>query len=446
MRSSRFIVLFIAALLLIAGSYGFAAWRSAQTQPAAAQETVPLARSTAAQEKTTDELIAFWQARYERDPRDYISLTHLAGAHISKARETGSVDGYQSADAALAQALTLNPDYTLALAYQSAVRMAQHRFSDALALAERVYNSDNRAVQALAIMGDAQLELGQYDAAAAAYDTLQSKIDGPAVLGRQARLQWIMGDADGAIATMAAAAAAADDAQLSGESAAWYHARLGELYFHTGQLKEAAVAYETARAHFDPYYLALAGLGNVAAAEGDLETAVAYYEQVVTLTPQPLFLAQLGTLYQALGNDAAAQQQFDTIDVITALEAQAGVLINRQVALIDANQDRQLARALEMAQHDIAARADVYGYDVLAWTLYKNGRYEAAAAAVEQALMYNTPEAMFHYHAGMIYTALDQPQQAVHHLQTALTLNPYFDVQQAPIAAQTLDQLNARTN
>ncbi|VAW31852.1 hypothetical protein MNBD_CHLOROFLEXI01-4213 [hydrothermal vent metagenome] len=84
-------------------------------------------------------------------------------------------------------------------------------------------------------------------------------------------------------------------------------------------------------------------------------------------------------------------------------------------------------------------RADVYGYDTVAWTLYKNGRFDEAAVASEQALAQGTDEALFYYHAGMIAAAQGNNELAKRQLNLALELNPNFDFLQAQIALAILD-------
>ena len=83
----------------------------------------------------------------------------------------------------------------------------------------------------------------------------------------------------------------------------------------------------------------------------------------------------------------------------------------------------------------------MYGYDVLAWTLFKNGRFDEAAAASEQALKLGTQEALFYYHAGMIAAAQGNTELATDQLSHALKLNPNFDFVQSRIAQTQLDNL-----
>jgi len=142
-----------------------------------------------------------------------------------------------------------------------------------------------------------------------------------------------------------------------------------------------------------------------------------------------------------LGDETAAQQQYDTVELIATLATTDEALVGRQLALFYANQDTQLHSALTAATAELNGRPDVYGYDVLAWVLFKNGRLDEAAAASEQALRLGTPEALFYYHAGMIAAAQGNTEQARQHLSHALELNPHFDFLQAQIAQETLATL-----
>jgi len=114
---------------------------------------------------------------------------------------------------------------------------------------------------------------------------------------------------------------------------------------------------------------------------------------------------------------------------------------NRTLALVYANQDRNLPGALQLAQADFEVRQDVYTYDALAWALFKNKRYEEARKASDQSLKLGTPEAQFFYHAGMIANALGDRAAARTQLEKALRLNTGFDIRQAAIARQTLAAL-----
>ena len=442
MTNRRLFLFVIALIILVGGSYLIGNRVSAEPNPASV--SIGLEDSSpASQIKTTQELIEFWRSRFERDPKDFISLTYLAQTFIRQGRETGDVSAYQRAETALTTALTLDPHYESALAYLSAVHFVKHEFREALDLANQVYSTDPRALQALATIGDAQLELGHYTEAGIAYRQLLERNASPAVYSRLARLAWLQGRPADAITQMKQAVAGAAAMGLSGESAAWYQYQLGELYFNTGQIEEADNSYTAALASFDNYYLALSGLGKVYAAQGRYDRAIEYYQRAIAIIPQPIFLAALGDLYRLTGRPDEAKRQYDTVEYIGQLAQINRQIYNRQLADFYLDHDIHLAEALTLAQTELEARTDIYGYDTAAWAYYKNGRLDQARVMIDQAMKRGTRDARLYYHAGLIASAQGHAADAQHFLSQALTINPYFDLLQARVARAALDQLVA---
>lgn len=441
MSLRRALLLILSTLCIVGGSYAFAAFRAPGARSSRAVSGDLETTTSAYGQMNTDQLLIFWGERVERAPTDYISMTFLAQAFTAKARETGDVGNYQRAEAALRQALAINPHYPPTLTGLASVLYTQHDFQGALETAQRAYASDPRQVQALATIGDAQLELGRYDDGAATYRTLAEKAPGPAVDSRLAHLAWLRGQTDEAIRLMRQAIDDAKQLELAGENAAWYQFQLGELLFNTGRLDDAASAYTAASALFPNYYLALAGIGKARAAQGRYDEAIASYEHAVASVPQPDYLAALGDLYTLANRPDDAGRQYDTVEFIGKLAAINQVIYNRQLALFRANHDRQLDAAYDLARQEYTVRQDAAGADAVAWTLYKLGRYDEAAVYAEKALALGTRDAAYRYHAGMIYARLGDRARARQYLTEALAINPHFDPLQAPIARQALDGL-----
>jgi tetratricopeptide (TPR) repeat protein len=438
MTAQRAVFLILTALFIIAGSYAVKVGRA----PAAQQEPV---RGSALDDApggngqlTTDQLLVFWRERVDRDPRDYISMTYLGQTFLRKARESGDTGNHARAEAAFQSAQAINPNYEPTLAYLAALRFTQHQFAAALDLANRAYSRDPRQLQALATIGDAQLELGRYDEAAETYRKLAEKVPGPAVDSRLARQAWLRGQPDEAIRLARQAVAGGEELGLQGEAVAWYHYQLGDYFFYTGRYAEAAGQYTEAGNRFANYYLAHAGLGKARAAQGRYPEAIASYERAVAVVPQPELLAALGDLYALTGRAAEAEQQYATVEFIGQLEAQNRVLYNRQLVLFRANHEREIAGAVEMARAEYAVRQDVYGADALAWALFKAGQIDEAAALSERALALGTRDALLLYHAGMIAARQGDHERARRLLNEALAINPGFDPLQATVARQTL--------
>ena len=136
----------------------------------------------------TDKVIEQYQDRLKRNPKDIQACTMLAQLHIRQARETGDFADYDRAGVAARQALALNKDDVSAQANLAIVLCAQHKFAEGLRLAETLYRKNPTEHELLSIIGDAQLELGEYAAAEKAYRHLQKKEPRYSLSSRWARL------------------------------------------------------------------------------------------------------------------------------------------------------------------------------------------------------------------------------------------------------------------
>jgi tetratricopeptide (TPR) repeat protein len=117
------------------------------------------------------------------------------------------------------------------------------------------------------------------------------------------------------------------------------------------------------------------------------------------------------------------------------------VLHNRDLALFYADHDMKLDEALALAHKEFEVRHDIYTWDALAWALYKNGKYQEASDAIENALRPGVRDALLFFHAGMIAKQLGQNALAKERLQVSLSINPRFHVIYASVAMQQLKLL-----
>jgi tetratricopeptide (TPR) repeat protein len=388
-----------------------------------------------------EDVLEFFQRRLKVNPQDAVSYTLLAGQYVRQARETGDVASYQKAQAALEEALHLFPNYGQANASLASVYYAQHDFIPALELATQLYDKDPRITDALVTVGDAQLALGNYEAAEAAYQELKEIDDTPPVLARLAAYEELKGNPQEALRLMRRAAWGALQGGGTKESVAWYVLRVGDLAFNTGQYKEAGRYYEAALRIFEGYHLALAGLGKSAAAQGDHEEAITYYRQAIDRVPQPEYLAALGDLYALTDQPAQAQIQYETVEYIGKLAEINQQVYNRQLANFYSDHDMHLEEALELALVELESRKDIYGYDAAAWAQYKNGNFKKAQMLMEQAMALGTRDARLYYHTGMIAHALGDDAMARQALVEAMAISPYFSILHANELRTTLQAL-----
>jgi tetratricopeptide (TPR) repeat protein len=399
----------------------------------------------------TERVIQTMQSRVQRNPKDPAAYSALGAAFFQRARETGDVEDFQLAEQALNKSLDLNnADFSADAAYSSMaeVCMGEHRFSDAINYAQKALALGSGDLSSFAIVGDANADMGEYERAAVAYSRLDISGDSASqprsVYVRDSRtsyLKFVSGDTAGAIRLMQSAVAAGTEARLPAENLAWLYYELGEYEFQAGDVAAANNAYLAAINIHPGDYRALAGLGKLRGNQGRYAEAIKLYQGAIAVVPMPMYVAELGDLYTKTGNPAEARKQYQLVQYIGLLGHINQVLHNRDLALFYADHDMKLDEALALARKEFEVRHDIYTWDALAWALYKNGRYQEASDAMENALRPGARDALLFFHAGMIANRLGQNALAKDELQAALSINPRFHVIYSGVATQQLQLL-----
>jgi len=387
---------------------------------------------------STDQRIAVAQQAVAAAGEDAATVNNLAAAYLQKMRETSDFGYVEKAERLVAKVLATHPGDYEALILHTEAELNRHHFAQVVESTQRLSKTAPEDARLWGMLGDALMEIGDYDRAASAYEQMVQLRPGLSSYNRVAWYRFVTGDAAGAISAMTQAVHAAGAAP---ENLAWCLVDLGHMYFKTGRLDEAQSNYTAALETFPGYHPAFAGLGRVHAARHHTVEAIANYRRAQAIVPLPEYAGALRVLYLAAHHPAEAHQQDELLDVIDQLARATAEKTNRSLAVIFADENRQLPRALELAQNEWNFRQDVYTYDALAWVLYCNGRYAEAQSAASKALVQGTPEPAFYYHAGMIAAARHRQEQARELLAKALALNPVWDPEQAAQAARTLDAL-----
>jgi tetratricopeptide (TPR) repeat protein len=401
------------------------------------------------QQRETDDVIRFFQWKVSQDADDFFNYDRLGVAYIQKARETGDVTYYNLAAKALEKSLNLESTHaeaSPATKHLATVYYAEHRFDDALALAQKAMDLNPRDVTPYALIGDAQSEMGEYEKAWAAYRKLQNLGDGQSAnsglqyleQSRASVESFLTGDSEAAIDHMRRAVDISVTSRMARESIAWTQFTLGDYYLQLGDLADAQAAYRDALKAYPDYHRALTGLAKVSSAQGHLSEAISFYEKAISIIPLPAYAAALADLEAKAGNTVEAKKQFELVAYIGRLNAFNQTVYNRELAMFYADHDVHLPQALELARKEFEIRHDVYTWDALAWALYKNSETEQAAAAIKQALRLNTKDALLLFHAGMIYERLGEKEKGQDYLRRAIALNPQFHLFYADVAKATL--------
>jgi tetratricopeptide (TPR) repeat protein len=398
---------------------------------------LPLAAPIASDAATNESAIRFLESKLKRDPEDFSANNKLAALYLQKLRETGNAQYLDLAFRAARASLASVPEVRNAggLAALAQAEFAAHEFQSARDHALKLIEIEPRKSYPQGILGDALLELGEYERAEIAYKKIVA-LDGGITYNsetRLARLALLKGDNAGAQKHFAAALTLALDQPAPRETAAWLRWQLGETAFSVGDYETAEKYYRDSLVTYPDYYRAVASLGRIRAANNDLTGAIEQYEKAVRLLPDPQFVAALGDLYQLAGREEDAKKQYELVEQIEHLSHPDGALYNRQLALFYADHDIKIEEAYRLAAKEYEVRRDIYGADALAWTALKANKISEAQAAIKDALRLGTNDAKIFYHATMIARASGDEAAARDFLQRALKLNPQFDPLQSAI-------------
>jgi tetratricopeptide (TPR) repeat protein len=424
-------------LVVLLGAVGSGHWHRREST----SRTIDSPSSATTAISVAEQRLRLAERRLQLRPRDPAAYADIAAAYMEKARETGDGAFHHRAEAACQKALELEPDYYPALRLIPWVYSGQHRFREALVAARHALARDSRDPLNYGTLGDALLELGEYQEGAEAIQTMVNLRPDVASYTRAAYVRELFGDLEGAIEIMGMAVRAANSRDH--EHSAWCRVQLGHLFFNAGRLVEAEAQYQAALQVFPNYHFAFTGLGRVRAAQLEFKQAVSFFQKSLDLVPTYEAVFGLADLYSHLKRPAEASRQFELLEALTQLSHVNGMRPEAQLAMFYADHGIKLEEALDIARQEARERRDIKTMDALAWVLFKSGRSQEAMQASRQALRLGTKDPLMLYHHGMIARELGQHEVAADSLEKALAANPHFHPHHAEEARMALQPLLA---
>ena len=388
-----------------------AGWLEA-CQPArqhlAAKESLPSAEELVRSEAAIrDRDIEFYARRVAEDSLGAADRSKLAALYLQRARVTGSVGDNDRAERLARRSLALRTDRNAqTIGILVGALLARHAFQEALTVARQAMTPDSLAPANLAMLGEIELETGDYDAANAHFSSIRFDGRDFTVAARLARWRELTGRSDAARRLLGHAIRQVEQRDdRSRETVAWFHYRLAELELRVGNLDSAAAAYGRGLRVFPDDYRILGGLARLAAARREWNEAVEYGSRAIAIQLDPATLGTMSEAYTALG-DTMQAAQYARAMAVSALKQPGPIHSAWGLFLLDHGTQRDAARVLAKARAELRTRRDVYGYDLLAWALHKQGRNAEARSAMEHALRQSTEDPQLYHHATEIALAL----------------------------------------
>lgn len=358
-------------------------------------------------------------------PDDVQAWRALGVHYVRRGNATGDPTAYAQAERAIARADELEPDAPSTALVEADLALALHDFRRARHLGTLALDGMPRNADALGVLVDANVELGDYDAAATHLAAMLDRRPALPALARASYLRELHGDLDGAVDAMRQAEVAGS---ATPTEAARVAALLGDLERRRGRPDAAADAYGRALA-VDPTQIeATIGSARLEIARGELDAAVERLSGLVDRFPRPDAVILLGDLHAASGRRDEAADAYELARGLIALQADAGQTVDLELALFEADHG-DAAHAVALAETAYDARPDnVYAADALAWARFRAGDTDGAVELVAAATRLGTADPELRYHAAAILTAAQRPDEARQHLAWVIGSDPWFSL------------------
>src|SRR5688500_17867370 len=138
--------------------------------------------------------IEFYERRIAEDSFSAADRSRLASLYLQRAREAGNYPDYERAAALARGSLRLREAHNAGtyVTLASAL-LAQHEVSEALRVAQRLHAFDTTDASHTALLGEVELEVGDYASAARHFAAVSSNGDKPSIAARLARWYEVTG-------------------------------------------------------------------------------------------------------------------------------------------------------------------------------------------------------------------------------------------------------------
>jgi tetratricopeptide (TPR) repeat protein len=427
----------------LTAAFVIAGWATARRVTAGEPRLVPPTSGSAAMSEASqrDDQIRVWKIALSQDSASAIALGQLAALYTQRARETGVDADYTVAEEYARRSIGLRANRNgKTFVTLASVLLAQHRFADAEKVARDLIDLDPETPQYRALLGEIELELGNYAESKRQFDALYRFRSHLSIAPRLARWYELTGNGPYARKLLhQALTASVSRRDMPREQVAWFHLRAGDIEMRQGRLRTARSLFQRGLRIEPNDYRLLAAMAFLEAVEGRSRKAIEFGERAIAIKLDPATLGTIGDAYAAIGDTATAADYVRTMEV--AVAGQPGPY-HRAWSLFLLDHGKRYAEVLANARVELETRRDVYGYDLLAWALHRNGRDVEARTAMDSALRLGTRDASLDFHAGMIERTLDDAPRTRFYLERALRTNPHFHPTHAKEARAVLDSLS----
>ena len=359
------------------------------------------------QPKTTSKYFELWNAKIRPDSIQLTSFLIVGGEYTRYFKETGDITYLKKAEQSLKKAVAIaavgKETYLRALARNY---IAQHRFKEALVLANEALEIGGGANESRSLLFDVHMELGNYKLAEAYLESIKNLSDFAYII-RLSKWNDYKGDLDTTITFMEKAKEKAISSQNK-ELMLWSFTNLADYYGHAGMIAKS----------YEHYLMALQLDGRNAYAKKGIAWILFSHDQnpkealrildSVTITHKtPDYYLLKAEIADYMGNDLTRLNNLDKY-FMTVKHSGYGAMYNSYNVALFLEETEQFEKAIKLSLAEVANRPTPESYSWLGYSYLKNGEKEKAKEIMDLHVYGKTFEPTLCYHAALVYKANDE--------------------------------------
>ena len=352
----------------------------------------------------------------------------LSSAYLQKVRETLDISYYQKIQDLMAQAEKIDAKNIYRNseipALLGSVEIGKHHFKEGKNFAEKAIELNKNNYLYYGLLGDAEIELGEYTEATNAFQQMVNLRPGYAAYVRIAYIRELYGDIPGAKKFLQLAI---DSGSSFKENIAFAYVELGKLEMRDN-LELGKNKFEQALAIVPDYPPALESLGKIAYFKNDATSSKIYFK----LAYDKLSTAQYATDLADLLNSS---QYLTLAQIAYQKNSQSGVNTDLEESLFLSDHNLDLENSLAKAKSAYTERPSIYAADYYSWAIYKNYKDKNLTDYKDLLLKLKTEafrlgenDPLILLHQGLIAQSLGDYENAKKYLDKSKKINPYVTI------------------
>lgn len=354
--------------------------------------------------------ILFWEQKFKNAPTQTNYLNTIASNYTILFEQTGNIKYLYKAENYLFESCE-RLNYSDASSIRALARnyITQHRFSEALLLAQKALNTKSKIKETHKLLFDVQMELGDYKSAHKSLQQIYNMNDFDYLI-RLAKWCDYKGNLESAISMMEKATSIASKNNNT-KLMAWSYSNLGDMYGHAGKIEKAYSFYLKALQIEPNNFYSLKGLAWIAFShEQNTKEAKRIIENISKRHDSPDFYLLKAEIAE-FEKDYDHQEQYLKDYFKKLANEDYGVMYNSYNALLFSENKDTHSFAFSIATNEVKSRPTPQSYDLLAWAYFNQGDHKKALEIAQKFVVNKTFEPEVLYHLANIYKANDMSHE-----------------------------------